>query len=104
MSSLKKLPSVFRKHSSRASHGSGESGVSQSSDKEPHLFKDFREKKTSPLELAISSIPSVADAIRHKDAIDDRKYFLEHALTLTSRLGDGPIAGTVQDKIVQRRA
>ncbi|KAJ7115970.1 linoleate diol synthase, partial [Mycena epipterygia] len=44
---------------------------------------------------------AVVDAIRHPDAIDDRTLALEHALTFISRLPEGNVATTLQNKTVE---
>ncbi|PFH51764.1 hypothetical protein AMATHDRAFT_2679 [Amanita thiersii Skay4041] len=66
-------------------------------------FRDFREqvKKGSPVSFDLSTLTSVVDAIRHTEAIDDRKFLLEHALTFVSRLDEGPFKDDLQDKIVK---
>ncbi|KAH7103029.1 putative linoleate diol synthase [Auriculariales sp. MPI-PUGE-AT-0066] len=40
----------------------------------------------NPVDLDLATVSAVIDALRHKDALDDRKLLLEHALTITSRL------------------
>ncbi|KAJ6591567.1 linoleate diol synthase [Mycena vulgaris] len=53
------------------------------------IFKDLREQA------------AVVDAVRHRDAIDDRALALEHALTFISRLPDGKLATTLENKAVE---
>ncbi|EAU90460.2 heme peroxidase [Coprinopsis cinerea okayama7 len=66
-------------------------------------MRNFREsvKKGSPFDFSTSSIAAVLDLIRNKESIDDRKLFLEHALTFISRLEEGPLARTLKNKIIQ---
>lgn len=97
----KTLPAVFRKTATRTdSNDSPESPSSPSQTEKPTMLKDLKDQmKKFPFDL--SALSSVADAIRHKESIDDRKFLLEHALTWTSRLENGPISHKIQDKIVE---
>ncbi|KAL0953741.1 hypothetical protein HGRIS_004930 [Hohenbuehelia grisea] len=65
------------------------------------IIKDFREqiKKGAAL-LDMGVISAVVDAVRNTESIDDRKMLLEHALLFTSRLPEGDMALTLQNKIV----
>ncbi|GLB41915.1 putative animal haem peroxidase [Lyophyllum shimeji] len=100
MSTLNRLPSVFRKTSS--SH-EGTANGSASKEAGPQVIRDFRDqiKKGSPFSFDLSSIASVVDALRHKESIDDRKFLLEHALTFVARLEPGPLQAQIQNKIVE---
>jgi len=67
------------------------------------VMNDFTEtvKKGQPFKFSTSSISAVLDLVRNKDALDDRKLFLEHALTFISRLEEGDLANTLRRKIIQ---
>ncbi|KDQ61436.1 hypothetical protein JAAARDRAFT_203950 [Jaapia argillacea MUCL 33604] len=67
------------------------------------IIRDFREqiRKGFPVPLDLSSLSSVVDAIRHSDAIDDRKMLLEHVLMLMSRLPPGSILTKLQNATVE---
>ncbi|KAF8630158.1 hypothetical protein AX15_003106 [Amanita polypyramis BW_CC] len=82
---------------------SNKEGAQASSTESNKAFRDFREqvKKGSPISLDLSTLSSVVDAIRHTDAIDDRKFLLEHALTFVSRLKEGPAQNELSEKIVR---
>ncbi|RDB20840.1 Linoleate 10R-lipoxygenase [Hypsizygus marmoreus] len=69
----------------------------------PQVIRDFREqiKKGLPISLDPSTLSSIVDGIRHTESLDDRKFFLEHALTFVSRLDEGPFATKIQNKIVE---
>jgi cytochrome P450 len=58
-------------------------------------------KKGSPINLDLSNLSSVVDAIRHSESIDDRKFLLEHALSFVSRLKEGPLQQELQEKIIK---
>ncbi|KAH6915985.1 heme peroxidase [Coprinopsis sp. MPI-PUGE-AT-0042] len=66
-------------------------------------LRDFKEKKKQgkPFDFGTSSIAAVLDLVRNKESIDDRKLFLEHALTFISRMEDGPLSHTLKNKIIQ---
>ncbi|KAG5647805.1 hypothetical protein DXG03_007727 [Asterophora parasitica] len=104
MTTLNRLPSVFRKNSKEketadAGSPSKEDGSSGGG---PQVIRDFRDqiKKGNPLSLEIGTLASLVDAIRHTESIDDRKFLLEHALTFVSRLEPGKLSNTIQNKIV----
>ncbi|KAG5638347.1 hypothetical protein H0H81_000480 [Sphagnurus paluster] len=107
---------------------SQESNSSESAEKispattAPQTIRDFRDNASSPskdtfkdsdnittiqvkkgnaINLNLSTLLSLLDGIRHKESIDDRKFLLEHALTFVSRLNEGPLATTIQNKIVE---
>ncbi|EKM81762.1 hypothetical protein AGABI1DRAFT_90139 [Agaricus bisporus var. burnettii JB137-S8] len=48
-----------------------------------------------------SAVAAVVDAVRHKNAIDDRKLLLEHALALISNMEEGSMATAAKNKIIQ---
>ncbi|KAG6844777.1 hypothetical protein H0H87_003895 [Tephrocybe sp. NHM501043] len=102
MATLNRLPSVFRKNSTTNGtvHGSTKEKISGSG---PQAIRDFRDqvKKGNPLSMDMSTLASVVDFIRNKEAIDDRKFFLEHGLTFISRLEPGKFQTSVQNKIVE---
>ncbi|TFK29651.1 heme peroxidase [Coprinopsis marcescibilis] len=122
MSSIKRMSTMFRRKESSTANGSngaigvntaGTSSVSPTvtspTSPKPEeneglsVLKDFTDKikKGIPYDFNTSSIAAVLDLIRNKDCIDDRKLFLEHALTFISRLEEGPFAKTVRNKIIQ---
>ncbi|KAF9006152.1 linoleate diol synthase [Cyathus striatus] len=106
--SLNRMSSIFKRSQSESSMTNGT--VSHVVDKEyqhtevPAELKDFRDriKKGLPLNLSTSSVSSIIDLIRHKGSIDDRKLFLEHALSFISKLEEGtPIAILLKNKVVE---
>ncbi|EDR13977.1 linoleate diol synthase [Laccaria bicolor S238N-H82] len=70
---------------------------------DPKILKDFREqiKRGVPFSLETSSLAAILDLIRHKDAIDDRKLLLEHALTFVSRLEEGDLSRKLKNGIIE---
>ncbi|KAF5383694.1 hypothetical protein D9615_003624 [Tricholomella constricta] len=109
MSTLNRLPSVFRKNSSSMNDTAISSSTTTKEKSSlggaPQVIRDFREqiKKGNPLSLDLSTLASYAslvDGIRNTESIDDRKFLLEHALTFVSRLDEGPFQTTIQNKIV----
>ncbi|KAJ7131370.1 linoleate diol synthase [Mycena epipterygia] len=68
----------------------------------PSIFKELREQVEKGMNVAdTSAISAVVDTIRHPDAIDDRTLALEHGLTFISRLPEGNLATTLQNKAVE---
>ncbi|KDR80737.1 hypothetical protein GALMADRAFT_1103751 [Galerina marginata CBS 339.88] len=69
----------------------------------PKILKELREqiKKGLPVNLNTTTVSAIIDLIRHKEAIDDRKLLLEHALSFVSKLEDGPLSQTLKSKIIQ---
>ncbi|KAJ7698801.1 linoleate diol synthase [Mycena metata] len=66
------------------------------------IFKELRDQVKKGLRVAdTSTLSAVLDTIRHSDAIDDRTLALEHGLTFISRLPDGSLATTLQNKTVE---
>ncbi|KAF9530418.1 linoleate diol synthase [Crepidotus variabilis] len=71
---------------------------------QPASLKEFREqikKNGFSLTSNIHTISAIVDLIRNKEALDDRKLLLEHALVFVSRLEDGPMAHTLKNKIIE---
>ncbi|KAJ2936955.1 hypothetical protein H1R20_g146, partial [Candolleomyces eurysporus] len=62
---------------------------------EADALKAFDEFKTQ------ACFAAVLDLVRNKGSIDDRKLFLEHALTFVSRMDEGPMSQAIRDKIIQ---
>ncbi|KAJ7442287.1 linoleate diol synthase [Mycena latifolia] len=104
--------SLFRRQPSVSSavtngNDTGANGSVSGQSKEPYtttpkIFRDVREQVKKGLHVAdTSALTAVVDAIRHPDAIDDRTLALEHALTFISRLPDGTLATTLQNKTVE---
>ncbi|KAG6919504.1 hypothetical protein DXG01_005094 [Tephrocybe rancida] len=89
MASLNRLPSVFRKNSASTNGTATGSTKEKISGSGAQAIRDFREQA------------SVVDFIRNKEAIDDRKFFLEHGLTFISRLEPGKFQTAVQNKVVE---
>ncbi|PPQ98253.1 hypothetical protein CVT26_003424 [Gymnopilus dilepis] len=58
-------------------------------------------KRGLEVEVNQSTISSVIDLIRHKESIDDRKLFLEHALSFVSKLPEGQFEESLKKKIVE---
>ncbi|KAG5723411.1 Psi-producing oxygenase C [Termitomyces sp. T112] len=104
MAPLNRLSSIFSRKDSKSTNepvlGSAREKTSESG---AHAIRDFREqvKKGSPLSMDMSTLVSAVDFIRNKDAIDDRKFLLEHSLTFISRLGPGKIQTALQNTIVE---
>ncbi|KAJ7180686.1 linoleate diol synthase [Mycena filopes] len=74
----------------------------QSKEASTTIFKELRDQVKKGLHIAdTSTLSAVVDTIRHKDAIDDRTLALEHGLTFISRLPDGSLATTLQNKAVE---
>ncbi|KAF8074859.1 linoleate diol synthase [Lyophyllum atratum] len=104
MSTLNRLPSVFRKNSaSKTSSTNSSVSSKEQSSSGPQVIRDFRDqiKKGNPLSLDLSTLASVVDFLRNKESVDDRKFLLEHGLTFVSRLEPGPIQTQIQNKIVE---
>ncbi|KAG6813888.1 hypothetical protein H0H92_006295 [Tricholoma furcatifolium] len=120
MSSLKKFPSVFRKSSTSPyalrlkvlkTNGTASGSTKMAAEKTKdtisgggvQAIRDLRDqvKRGNPLSMNMSTLASVVDFIRNKEAIDDRKFFLEHGLTFVSRLEPGKFQTAVQNKIVE---
>ncbi|KAF8809484.1 linoleate diol synthase [Phlegmacium glaucopus] len=105
-STKSKKPSLFTRSTSAKIPGIQIKG-SATPDKEHHAhlktLKDFREQIEKGLTAAVSgsTLAAVVDAIKHADAIDDRKLLLEHALSIVSRLEDGPMSHGLRQKIVK---
>ncbi|KAG6868942.1 hypothetical protein C0993_007156 [Termitomyces sp. T159_Od127] len=115
------MSSIFRKNS-KSTNGSANGGTREKvSEGGVQAIRDFREqvKKGSLLSMDVSTLvgksfdcvdlvskdtsskASVVDFIRNKEAIDDRKFFLEHGLTFISRLEPGKVQTALQNKIVE---
>ncbi|KAH9479383.1 Linoleate 10R-lipoxygenase [Psilocybe cubensis] len=108
-----KRSSVFRMSSTNTANGSAaKSNGAAAIDKDfqapnsvnaPKVLKEIREqiKKGLPVNLNTTTVSAIIDLVRHKEALDDRKLLLEHALSFVSKLEDGTLARTLKDKIVQ---
>lgn len=90
---------------SKSSNGSSFSKDSpvQTPGGDSKIFRDYRDqvKKGTSISYDIATMASVVDAIRHADAIDDRKLLLEHALTKVSRMDPGPKQQEIQNLIIK---
>ncbi|CAL1714626.1 unnamed protein product [Somion occarium] len=108
-SALTSLPSnIIRRASSYVSNSkqNGAPVVDAPESKEQSSFKllqDFREqvKKGLPFSLDLAAIPGIVDALRHNNAIDDRKMLLENLLVFLSRLPQDTFATKLQNKVVE---
>ncbi|KAJ7623211.1 linoleate diol synthase [Roridomyces roridus] len=68
----------------------------------PKVFKDLRDQIKKGVHIADSSaLGAVVDFIRHKDGIDDRALLLEHGITFLSKMPEGNLATTCQNKVVE---
>jgi hypothetical protein len=71
---------------------------------EAHLkiLQEFRQEIKKGLNtMNTASLTAVVDAIRHSNAVDDRKLLLEHALAIVSRIPPGPISDFIRQSIVK---
>ncbi|KAI0792157.1 linoleate diol synthase [Abortiporus biennis] len=103
MSTLSNLPSKLVQRAS--SYASGMNGK-VAEDEEARSFKaidDFRAsiKKGSSYIMDISALSGIVDALRHNNAIDDRKMLLEHVLVFLSRLPEGTLSQKLQNAVVE---
>ncbi|THH32027.1 hypothetical protein EUX98_g2160 [Antrodiella citrinella] len=66
-------------------------------------IQDFRDQIKSglPFALDFSALTGIVDALRHNNAIDDRKMLLEHVLVFLSRLPEGPFQTKLQNAVVE---
>jgi linoleate 10R-lipoxygenase len=85
--SLNRLPSIFgtQKGPAPPSNAAPPNTTQETGSKVLQNFRDTV-KKGLPISLDTSTLASIVDAIRHTEAIDDRKMLLEHVLVLLSRL------------------
>ncbi|KAJ3551142.1 hypothetical protein NM688_g4896 [Phlebia brevispora] len=71
------------------------------------LFNEFQsqvkkfEDGIVSAEDILQSLPGLLDAIKHGNAIDDRKMLLEHILVFLSKLKPGALATTLQNAVVE---
>ncbi|KAF4610857.1 hypothetical protein D9613_007045 [Agrocybe pediades] len=111
--SMNKRNSIFRKATNNTNGSAPRNSDSPTTEKEyqaaesstpPKALKDIRDriKKGLPVALNTSTVSAIIDLVRHKEALDDRKLLLEHALTFVSKLEEGtPMALTLKNKIIQ---
>ncbi|KAF9482553.1 linoleate diol synthase [Pholiota conissans] len=102
------MPSVFRNANGSNPQNDGTPTIDKeyqtiNSANAPKALKEFQEriKKGLPLHTDASTLSAVIDLIRHKEALDDRKLLLEHALSFASKLPEGTLAETLKTKIIQ---
>ncbi|GJE95217.1 linoleate dioxygenase-like and cytochrome P450 domain-containing protein [Phanerochaete sordida] len=92
------------KHVNRASSYTGGLPYEQEDDSyfaSLKVIDDFRRTVMKDLSMIdIASIPAIIDALRHHNAIDDRKFLLEHLLTFLSRLPAGPFSTALQNRVI----
>ncbi|KAJ7504371.1 linoleate diol synthase [Mycena galericulata] len=114
---FRRQSSVFAAQVNGNANGSAADGSLPTQNKEsnpattPKIFKDLRDQvkkgmlvadtSTIPNNIFITAQSAVVDTIRHANAIDDRTLALEHGLTFISRLPDGSVATTLQNKAVE---
>ncbi|KAI0059711.1 linoleate diol synthase [Artomyces pyxidatus] len=82
------------------------SGNEQESDHVPQIVKDFRASVTGGVSKYTepSTLSAVVDALKHLNALDDRKMLLEHVLSILSHkeyLPDGPLRTKIENKVVE---
>ncbi|KAJ6515136.1 linoleate diol synthase [Mycena vitilis] len=78
------------------------SGQGKESTTSPKIFKELRDQfKKGSDSVHGSAVSAIVDTIRHTDAIDDRHLALEHGITFISRLPEGNIATSLQNKTVE---
>ncbi|GJE90952.1 linoleate diol synthase and cytochrome P450 domain-containing protein [Phanerochaete sordida] len=66
------------------------------------VIDHFRQTIMKDLSMIdIASIPGIIDAIKHSDAIDDRKFLLEHLLMFLSKLPEGPLSTSLQNRVIE---
>ncbi|KAJ7898460.1 linoleate diol synthase [Mycena leptocephala] len=110
--SISRRSSLFRRQPSVASIANGNDAngsttahtkeTSTSSTTPLKVFKDLRDQvKKGTDAIHTSALSAVVDTIRHTDAIDDRTLALEHGITFISRLPEGNLATTLQNKTVE---
>ncbi|TDL21825.1 linoleate diol synthase [Rickenella mellea] len=69
-----------------------------------NVLKDFREqvKRGLPINLEHGTLLAVIDAIKHNNAIDDRKMLLEHVIVILSKLPpDSSLAKKLQNAVIR---
>ncbi|KAH8104009.1 linoleate diol synthase [Cristinia sonorae] len=106
-SAITQLPAklVQRASTFAANIGTAKQNGPSASKEDGHssLISDFREQIRSglPAALDFSVLAGVVDALRHNNAIDDRKMLLEHLLVFLSRLPEGPFQTKLQNAVVE---
>ncbi|TFK51792.1 linoleate diol synthase [Heliocybe sulcata] len=67
------------------------------------VINDFRAKVKAGAAFipSLEGIRAVVDAVRHTNAIDDRKMLLEHILLLLSRMPEGDMLTSVQNSVIE---
>ncbi|KAF5387399.1 hypothetical protein D9757_005780 [Collybiopsis confluens] len=104
-SPLDRFPSIFNRRSSAgpnaplangASYTNGTAAQNGSASATPG-FK----KATPHLGFEQSGLAATVDFLRHGDAIDDRKLFLEHGLAKLSKMPPGELAEKAQNEVIK---
>ncbi|KAJ6581524.1 linoleate diol synthase [Mycena capillaripes] len=100
---FRKQPSMSGSITSDTTGGSVSGQPKESSLSTPQkIFKDLRDQvKKGTDTVQTSSLAAIVDTIRHTDSIDDRALALEHGITFISRLPEGSLATSLQNKTVQ---
>ncbi|KAF7294502.1 Heme peroxidase [Mycena kentingensis (nom. inval.)] len=68
----------------------------------PKILQGLREQVAKGANVLNTSVlSSVVDTIRHRDSIDDRTLALEHGISFVSKMPEGKLATTMQNKIIE---
>ncbi|KZT65024.1 linoleate diol synthase [Daedalea quercina L-15889] len=68
------------------------------------LFRTFREEIKNPgstIKWDIGTVQAIVDTLKHPNAIDDRKYMLEHLLIFLSRNGNDKLGALFSEQVVK---
>ncbi|KAF9454341.1 linoleate diol synthase [Macrolepiota fuliginosa MF-IS2] len=100
-----RLSSIFRRQPSTSTTGAN--GTADNVEAgfvpppTPKAINTLRDQLKRGVITEPTALSSIMDLIRHSDAIDDRKLFLEHALTFVSKMEEGRLATIAKNKIVE---
>lgn len=106
MSTNNRLSGIFRRQASTtvgnvdAGARNGEAGENPLPPT-PKSISTLRDQLKRGVIHEPSALSAIMDLIRHSDAIDDRKLFLEHALSFVSKMEPGPLATAAKNKIIK---
>lgn len=67
----------------------------------PKSLGNLKDQMKRGLITEPGALSAIMDLVRHSDAIDDRKLFLEHALSFVSNMKEGRLATIAKNKIVE---
>lgn len=105
--SLTSIPSaILQRASSFASNIASPKPATTAPHPEHHslsIIQEFRDqiKKGLPFSLEITALAGIVDALRHNNAIDDRKMLLETVLSFISKLPEGTLATKLQNATIE---